>query len=84
MDVSKKIIGIDLGTTNSVLAVVMDGVPKLIPVKGERLLPSVVGISPSGEVLVGAPARNQWVVAPERTVRSIKRKDDPVRRSGAR
>lgn len=71
---SEKIIGIDLGTTNSVLAVVMDGVPRLIPVKGDRLLPSVVGISPSGEVLVGAPARNQWVVAPERTVRSIKRK----------
>lgn len=71
---SEKIIGIDLGTTNSVLAVVMDGVPRLIPVKGDRLLPSVVGISPGGEVLVGAPARNQWVVAPERTVRSIKRK----------
>jgi len=74
MDAKEKIIGIDLGTTNSVLAVVMDGVPRLIPVKGDRLLPSVVGISPSGEVLVGAPARNQWVVAPERTVRSIKRK----------
>ena len=62
------------GTTNSVLAVIQDGLPVLLPVNGERLLPSVVGIAPSGEVVVGTPARNQWVVAPERTVRSIKRK----------
>ncbi len=69
-----KIIGIDLGTTNSVLAVIRDGAPVLLPVDGERLLPSVVGIGPDGAVLVGAAARNQWVVAPERTVRSIKRR----------
>jgi len=69
-----KVLGIDLGTTYSVLAVIQDGIPKLLPVKGQRLLPSVVGISPDGEVLVGTPARNQWVVAPERTIRSIKRK----------
>ena len=74
MNQSDKIIGIDLGTTNSVLAVIQDGLPVLLPVNGERLLPSVVGIAPSGEVVVGTPARNQWVVAPERTVRSIKRK----------
>jgi len=71
---SDKIIGIDLGTTNSVLAVIRDGTPVLLPVQGDRLLPSVVGIAPDGEVLVGMSARNQWVVAPDRTIRSIKRK----------
>ncbi|MSP11920.1 MAG: heat-shock protein Hsp70 [Chloroflexi bacterium] len=74
MNTSEKIIGIDLGTTNSVLAVIQNGVPTLLPINGQRLLPSLVGISPAGEVLVGTPARNQWVVAPDRTVRSIKRK----------
>lgn len=69
-----KIIGIDLGTTNSVLSVIRDGTTHLLPIGGARLLPSVVGISPAGDVLVGMSARNQWVVAPERTIRSIKRK----------
>lgn len=71
---STKIIGIDLGTTNSAVAVTQNGVPTLIPIAGERILPSVVGMSPRGELIVGAAARNQWVVAPEHTVRSIKRK----------
>jgi molecular chaperone DnaK len=74
MNPSDKIIGIDLGTTNSVLAVVREGVPVLLPVNGDRLLPSVVGIAPDGSVLVGGTARNQWIVAPDRTIRSIKRK----------
>jgi molecular chaperone DnaK len=74
MNPSDKIIGIDLGTTNSVLGIIQDGAPVLLPIQGARLLPSVVGISPEGEVLVGTPARNQWVVAPERTIRSVKRK----------
>lgn len=74
MSQSDKIIGIDLGTTNSVLAVIQDGAPILLPVNGERLLPSVVGIAPNGDVLVGTAARNQWVVSPDRTIRSIKRK----------
>lgn len=74
MSAADKIIGIDLGTTNSVLGVIETGTPKLLPIQGAYLLPSVVGISPQGEVLVGAPARNQWVVAPDRTIRSIKRK----------
>jgi molecular chaperone DnaK len=69
-----KIIGIDLGTTNSVLAVIQNGAPVLLPVLGERLLPSIIGIAPDGDLLVGTAARNQFVVAPERTVRSIKRK----------
>ncbi|MCB9139546.1 MAG: Hsp70 family protein [Caldilineaceae bacterium] len=71
---SSPIIGIDLGTTNSVLAIVEDGAPRLIPVDGSALLPSVVGLDSKGDILVGHPARNQWVAAPERTVRSVKRK----------
>jgi len=80
-----KIIGIDLGTTNSVLGVVQDGRMCLVPIGEERLLPSVVGMAPSGEVLVGTAARNQWVVAPDRTIRSIKRKmgsGEPVSMAG--
>ena len=69
-----RIIGIDLGTTNSVLGVIRSGAPILLNVQGARLLPSVVGVSPQEELLVGTPARNQWVVSPDRTVRSIKRK----------
>jgi molecular chaperone DnaK len=74
MPETDKIIGIDLGTTNSVLSVIQAGTPHLLPIGVDRLLPSVVGIAPEGEVLVGTSARNQWVVAPERTIRSIKRK----------
>jgi molecular chaperone DnaK len=69
------IIGIDLGTTNSEVAVVRNGVPVVIPGDdGDPILPSVVGLDPQGKLLVGKPARNQFVLAPERTVRSIKRK----------
>ena len=71
---AETVIGIDLGTTNSVLAVTQEGTPRLLPILGQVLLPSVVGIGPDSDVLVGTPARNQWVVAPENTVRSIKRK----------
>ena len=74
MSHSNKIIGIDLGTTNSVLAVIQHGAPVLLPIEDSVLLPSVVGIADDGDVLVGKPARNQNLVAPERTVRSIKRK----------
>ena len=68
------IIGIDLGTTNSALSVIWEGAARLLPIGDTPLLPSVVGLSPAGEILVGTAARNQWVVAPERTQRSIKRK----------
>lgn len=68
------ILGIDLGTTNSVVAVIRDGTPVVLGEGEDRLVPSVVGIGPDGTLLVGAPARNQWVLAPDRTVRSIKRK----------
>ncbi len=67
-------IGIDLGTTNSAVAVIEGGEPTIIPnAEGERLTPSVVAISPSGERLVGRLARRQAVTNPENTVFSIKR-----------
>ena len=68
------IVGIDLGTTNSEVAVIEDGHPVVMSDKDDRkIIPSIVGISPTGEVLVGVEARNQYIVSPERTVRSIKR-----------
>lgn len=76
------ILGIDLGTTNSVAAAYRDGRMELIKEDGQALLPSVVGLDEGGQLLVGVPARNQYVLAPERTVRSIKRKmgrDETVR-----
>jgi molecular chaperone DnaK len=69
-----KIIGIDLGTTNSVVAVMEGGEPTVIPsAEGERLIPSVVAVNKNHERLVGRVARNQAVVNPENTVFSIKR-----------
>ncbi len=70
-----KIIGIDLGTTNSVMAVMEGGEPTVIPtVEGGRLLPSVVAVNPkTNERLVGQAARRQAVVNPENTIFSIKR-----------
>ncbi len=71
---SDLIIGIDLGTTNSEVAVVQDGQVRLIPIEGTPILPSVVGIADDGALLVGQSARNQYVLAPERTIRSVKRR----------
>src|SRR3990172_3868931 len=69
-----KIIGIDLGTTNSVGAVMEGGEPVVIPTaEGERLVPSVVAVNKNGERMVGRTARNQAVVNPENTIYSIKR-----------
>jgi molecular chaperone DnaK len=70
-----KIIGIDLGTTNSVVAVMEAGDPKVIPAsEGSPLVPSVVAVNPkTGERLVGQLARRQAVVNPENTIFSIKR-----------
>src|SRR5512133_1181968 len=69
-----KIIGIDLGTTNSVVAVMEGGDPTVIPTaEGSRLLPSVVGFNKNGERLVGQTAKRQAVVNPENTIYSIKR-----------
>ncbi len=69
------IVGIDLGTTNSEVAVVREGRVEVIPVFGDaRILPSVVGIADDGALLVGQTAKNQYVLHPGRTVRSIKRR----------
>ncbi|MCK4471346.1 MAG: Hsp70 family protein, partial [Anaerolineae bacterium] len=84
-----KIIGIDLGTTNSVCGVMLGGEPTVVPsAEGGRLFPSVVAINPkTGERMVGQIAKRQAVVNPENTIFSIKRFmgrkfDDPeVRRA---
>ena len=67
------IVGIDLGTTNSGVAIVREGAPRMLPKGEERIIPSVVGYSSTGQWVVGTPARNQYVFSPENTVRSIKR-----------
>jgi len=69
-----KIIGIDLGTTNSVVAVMEGGEPTVIPsAEGERLIPSVLAVNKNHERLIGRVARNQAVTNPENTIFSIKR-----------
>ena len=77
------VVGIDLGTTNSEVAYLVDGQPHVIEEDGDRgVVPSCVGLDPQGRVLVGTEARNQHAAAPERTVRSIKRRmgtDERVR-----
>src|SRR5438094_3707682 len=69
-----KVIGIDLGTTNSVVSVVEGGNPTVIAnQEGSRLTPSVVGFTKEGEILVGQVAKRQAITNPENTVFSIKR-----------
>jgi molecular chaperone DnaK len=69
-----KAVGIDLGTTNSVVSVLEAGEPVVIPnAEGGRTTPSVVGFSKTGEVLVGEVAKRQAITNPDRTVRSVKR-----------
>ena len=71
----ESILGIDLGTTNSVVAIWDNGQPRVVasPETGEKVLPSVVGLDPSGQILVGTTARNQGPLYPDRTIRSVKR-----------
>lgn len=71
---SETIVGIDLGTTNSSVAVLVDGVPKVLTEGDDGLVPSCVGLDETGEIVVGRRARNQVVVYPERTVLSVKRR----------
>ena len=71
---SELIVGIDLGTTNSELAVVLDGQVKVVNIHGHPIMPSCVGLDPSGNLIVGQTAKNQLVAAPESTILSIKRK----------
>ncbi len=69
-----KIIGIDLGTTNSCVAVMEGGKPTVIPnAEGQRTTPSVVAFTKTGERLIGDPAKRQAITNPERTISSIKR-----------
>jgi molecular chaperone DnaK len=68
------IVGIDLGTTNSEVAIIRDGQPHVFAEDGDPILPSFVGLSEEGRLLVGRAAKNQWVLAPERTIKSIKRR----------
>ena len=70
-----EILGIDLGTTNSEIAIYRDGHPEVLrDEQGRIILPSVVGLTENGELLVGEEARNQFLLYPVRTVRSIKRR----------
>ena len=80
-DADEPIVGIDLGTTNSVVAAVVDGRPVVLEEEGAAILPSVVGLAADGGLVVGVAARNQLAAFPERTVASIKRRMgtmDPV------
>src|SRR5207253_95030 len=71
---TEKVIGIDLGTTNSLVAFMDLTGPKIIPgADGDKLVPSVVSIDSKGEVIVGNPARELLLTQPERTVYSVKR-----------
>jgi len=72
---SEVIVGIDLGTTNSEIAIIRDGQPYVLPDEdGDPILPSVVGLTEDGRLLVGKAARNQYSIAPDRTIKSIKRR----------
>lgn len=75
MQVQPFIVGIDLGTTNSEVAALIDGKPVLLRdgPSDSGIVPSVVGLNAKGDMIVGQAARNQWVLAPERTIVSIKR-----------
>ncbi len=67
-------IGIDLGTTNSEVAVVNDGQPEIVPVEGSSVMPSCVGLDAKRNLIVGTTAKNQMIVRPDATILSIKRK----------
>src|SRR4026208_2536336 len=67
-------VGVDLGTTNSVVAALEAGEPVVIPnAEGSRTTPSVVAVSKTGEILVGEVAKRQAITNPDRTIRSVKR-----------
>src|SRR5476649_832184 len=79
-----KILGIDLGTTNSAMAIMEGGQPKIIEnIEGNRTTPSIVAVSKTGERLVGLTAKRQAVTNPENTIFAVKRLigrrfDDPM------
>lgn len=72
-DAIEPIVGIDLGTTNSEIAAFVDGKPQVIGDGPRLMLPSCVGLTLAGDLLIGEAARNQMLLYPERTVRSVKR-----------
>ena len=74
MNTADCVVGIDLGTTNSEIAAFIDDNVQIIGSGQTQMLPSCVGLSQAGELLIGAPARNQQLLYPDLTVRSIKRK----------
>jgi molecular chaperone DnaK len=74
METNETILGIDLGTTNSVVSILRDGVPEVLREGDDPILPSVVGLDADGKLIVGQAARNQELLSPDRTVRSIKRR----------
>ena len=86
---TERVVGIDLGTTNSLVAFMDLTGPKIIPgADGDKLVPSVVSINRSGEIIVGNPARELLITQPERSVYSVKRLmgrglDDVARRAEA-
>jgi len=71
---SEPIVGIDLGTTNSEIAIIIDGRIEVLPIQGDRIMPSCVGLDSEGRLIVGKTARNQLIAAPESTILSIKRR----------
>ena len=69
-----RIVGIDLGTTNTLVASVRNRIPKVVPTdKGNLVLPSVVALSDKGDVLIGKMAKDQMVVNPKNTIYGAKR-----------
>ena len=68
------VVGIDLGTTNSVVAAIVDGQPQVLAEDGEQILPSVVALNAEGNLVTGSVARNQLAVYPDRTIASVKRR----------
>src|SRR5205809_3270129 len=73
-EMSDMVVGIDLGTTNSEIAAFVNGKVKVIGPETDKMLPSCVGLSPAGALLVGREARHQQLLYPHLTIRSIKRK----------
>lgn len=73
MSHNEVIVGIDLGTTNSEISALVGGQPRVLGPGDTKMLPSCVGFSPQGQLLIGEAARNQLLVYPEMTVRSVKR-----------
>ena len=63
-DSNGPIVGIDLGTTNSVVAAIVEGKPRVLDEDGEKIMPSVVGFNPNGQLITGVVARNQLAAFP--------------------